>query len=204
MTTVFQIGDIERIPLGTSYTAIVSHMGRVLAHYAPDTDFAIDFTGVGRPVFDLFRYANIYPTGVLITGGTVETTVGEIVHVPKIVLCSQLQALFDTGRLRIQKDLPEARVLVEELLDFRVQYTAAGNVTFSARQGRNDDLVLAVAIATYRAGGGGTRYKALSDFYAMNSARQRGAPSPARSYLGLDLGQSNDYSAFAVVRAVEL
>ena len=36
----------------------------------------IDFTRVGRPVFDMFVYSGISPAGILITGGTAETRDG--------------------------------------------------------------------------------------------------------------------------------
>ena len=51
-----------------------------------------------------------------------------------------------------------------ELLDYRIQYTAAGHLTFNAREGRHDDLVLALAIACYRAAGDGVRYSGLLDY----------------------------------------
>jgi hypothetical protein len=50
---------------------------------------------------------------------------------------------------------PEAETLVRELQDFRMEFTAAGHLTFNARSGKHDDLVLALAIAVWRAYGGG-------------------------------------------------
>jgi hypothetical protein len=50
--------------------------------------------------------------------------------------------------------LPEAKALALELQDFRLNFTAAGSMTFGARVGRYDDLVLAVAIAVWRAARG--------------------------------------------------
>jgi hypothetical protein len=52
----------------------------------------IDFTGVGRPVFDMFIYSGISPIGVLITGGTAETRDGPTCSVPKLTLVSRLRA----------------------------------------------------------------------------------------------------------------
>jgi hypothetical protein len=65
-------------------------------------------------------------------------------------LVSGVQALLHEGRLHIQKDLPEAANLVRELQDFRVGFTAAGHMTFNAREGKHDDLVLALALAVWR------------------------------------------------------
>src|SRR6516225_5959496 len=70
---------------------------RLLARLPPGTELAIDFTGVGRPVFDMFTAAGLSPVGVLITGGTTETYDGTIVGVPKLALISRVQALLHEG-----------------------------------------------------------------------------------------------------------
>jgi len=198
--SIFQVGHLERLPLGTTYPAIVQHVGRLLARLPEGTELCIDYTGVGRPVFDLFRYSCTSPIGVLITSGVSEAIVDGIAHVPKLVLISRLQVLLHEGRLKIQRDLPEAKNLVSELMDFRVQYTAAGHLTFNAREGRHDDLVLALAIACYRAAGGGLRYEGL--LYYLATLASHGA-CERRYFVGVDLGQSRDPTAVAVVRRVE-
>jgi hypothetical protein len=68
MTEVYRVGYLERLPLGTPYPGIVAHIGRLLGRL-PGAELLIDFTGVGRPVFDMFRFSGITPTGVLITSG---------------------------------------------------------------------------------------------------------------------------------------
>ena len=67
MTEVYRVGYLERLPLGTPYPGIVAHIGRLLGRL-PAAELVIDFTGVGRPVFDMFRFSGITPTGVLILG----------------------------------------------------------------------------------------------------------------------------------------
>jgi hypothetical protein len=198
---IFQVGHLERAPLGTTYPAIVHHVGRLLQRLPRGTELIIDYTGVGRPVFDLFQHLSVYPTGVLITSGVTEAMIDGIAHVPKLVLISRVQALLHEGRLKIQKDLPEAAALVNELVEFRVQYTAAGHLTFNAREGRHDDLVLALAIACYRAAGDGLKYEGLIDYY-RRMAVPRGIPEP-RYFVGLDLGAARDPTAVAVVRRVD-
>jgi len=169
MSDIYQVGHLERMPLGTPYPGIVAHVGRLLGKL-PDPELIIDYTGVGRPVFDLFTYAGISPVGVLITGGAVETRYGATCGVPKLTLVSRLQALLHQGQLKIQKELSEAETLVRELQDFRVEFTATGHLTFNARAGKHDDLVLALAIAIWRAYGGGM--PSWGDFEA---ARRRAA-----------------------------
>src|SRR5438874_7114199 len=112
---IFQVGHLERVPLGTPYPGIVAHVGRLLGKLPAGTELIIDFTGVGRPVFDMFVHSGISPLGVLITGGTTETRDGAIRSVPKLTLVSRLQALLHEGRLKIQTELAEAETLVREL-----------------------------------------------------------------------------------------
>lgn len=197
MTEVYRVGYLERLPIGTPYPSIVAHVGGLLARL-PGAELVIDFTGVGRPVFDMFRFSGITPIGVLITSGAAETGSGWVYGVPKLDLVSRLQALLHEGRLKIHKDLAEADTLVRELQDFRCEYTAAGHVTFNARSGKHDDLVLALAIAVWRAADGGMKSAGLFRYYQ----RLAGAEAP-RVAIGLDLGQSRDPTAIAIVRRVD-
>src|ERR1700758_1843572 len=162
--SIFQVGHLERLPLGTPYPAIVAHVGRLLTKLPNDPQLAIDFTGVGRPVFEMFVYSGICPIGVAITGGMTETQDFGTCSVPKLNLVSRLQALLHEGRLKILRELDEAETLVRELQDFRMEFTATGHLTFNARSGKHDDLVLALAIATWRAHGGGIAYWGLLEF----------------------------------------
>jgi len=198
---IFQVGHLERMPLGTPYPGIVAHVGRLLGKLPARTELVIDITGVGKPVFEMFTHAGISPLGVLITAGTAETRDGAICGVPKLTLVSRLQALLHQGRLKIQRELAEAETLVRELQDFRVEYTATGHLTFNARSGKHDDLVLALAIAVWRAHGGGMASYGL--FELMRQQALGSAASEPRYYVGVDLGQSRDPTAIAVVRRVD-
>ena len=199
---IFQVGHLERVPLGTPYPGIVARVGRLLGRLPAGTELVIDLTGVGRPIFDMFTYAGISPLGVSITAGAAETRDGAVCSVPKLTLVSRLQALLHEGRLKIQKQLPEAETLVRELQDFRVEFTAAGHLTFNARSGKHDDLVLALAIAAWRAYGGGM---ASHGFFELMRRRAMGsAANEPRYFIGLDLGQSRDPTAIAAVRRIEM
>lgn len=55
-----------------------------------------------------------------------------------------------SGRLKIAKALPEAPALINELQNFKMKTTPAGNDTYEAwRESDHDDLVLASAIACW-------------------------------------------------------
>jgi hypothetical protein len=200
---VFQVRHLERLPLGTSYPGVISHVARLLAK-VPGAELAVDFTGVGRPVFDMFTHGGITPTGISITSGSQVKFDGNVVSVPKLSLISRLQALLHEGRLRIHREIPDAPALVRELQDYRVEFTDSGKLTFNARSGRHDDLVLALAIAVFVAHGGHMPNSGIFEFYREQAAALRGLPAPDREVVGVDLGQSRDPTAICVVRRVEL
>jgi hypothetical protein len=110
--------------------------------------------------------------------------------VSKLTLVSRLQALLHEGRLKIQRELAEAETLVRELQDFRVEFSPTGHLTFNARAGKHDDLVLALAIAVWRAYGGG-----MESYGIWEATRRRAMGSRAsepRYFVGVDLGQSRE------------
>jgi hypothetical protein len=154
---VFQVGHLSRVALGTPYPAIVVHVMDLLSRprFRGKAELVIDMTGVGRPVFDMFQGYGVTPIGVLITGGDSQTRDGSIYRVPKIALVSRLQALLHDQRLHIHSEIPDAIALVSELQNFRAEYSETGYIRFNARSGKHDDLVLAVAIALWRAHGDG-------------------------------------------------
>jgi hypothetical protein len=150
---IYQVGHLERLPLQTPYPGVVSHVGRMLARLQEGAELVLDYTGVGRPVYDLFIAKGMSPYGVSITCGNAVTKDKMHYSVPKLTLSSTVQALLHGGRLKIQKDLPDVQVLVAELQDFQAQVTDSGYWRFGARAGKHDDLVLALAIALWHSVG---------------------------------------------------
>jgi hypothetical protein len=150
----FDVLHLERLKLGIPYPAQVNHIEGLLCR-APlnrlNPAVLVDYTGVGRPVFDMFagRPSLRRAQGVVITGGRETSRAPAGWSVPKGELVSKLQALLHSGHLRIPRSLPDAPVLMRELQDFRVRFTDAGNATFNARDGAHDDLVLALALAVF-------------------------------------------------------
>ncbi len=151
---VYSVRHLQRFPLGTPYTAIVREVDRLTA--APPLKgcaLVVDSTGVGKAVVDLFREAGlpVWLRSVLITAGHA-VNVGDdgTWHVAKKELVSVLQVLLQNRRLKVAQSLPEAQTLAQELQNFRVKVTTAGNETFEAWRDRDhDDLVLAVALAAW-------------------------------------------------------
>jgi hypothetical protein len=155
-TQHFDVRHLQRLPLGMSYPEQVHHVAALKSRQPLDNgELVIDETGVGRAVGDLFDAAGLSPGRVTITAGLASTQHGARTwHVPKGVLVSNLEAKLHTGELRIAAGLAEANALQDELKDFKRKVSEAGRVTFNARNGAHDDLVLAVAIGAWFATNG--------------------------------------------------
>jgi hypothetical protein len=147
----FEVPHLERVPLGTSYPAIVNHVTDILGR-APvrGADLVIDQTGCGAPVGDLFEHAGLDPVRIVIAAGIEPVRHGHRKwSVPKTELISNLDALLHTGMLKIAAELREAPALGEELKNFRRHVSEAGRNTYGARVGAHDDLVLSLALACW-------------------------------------------------------
>jgi hypothetical protein len=149
----YAVRHLERFPLGTPYPRICESLVARFA-YPPLTgaNLVVDQTGVGRAVVDMIRQARPRATirPITITAGHSVVPDGAGWNVPKKELVSVMQALFQSRRLQVARQLPMAPVLVKELETFRVKITASANETFEAwRERDHDDLVLAVALAAW-------------------------------------------------------
>lgn len=160
------VGGISRAPLRTAYTAIAKGLVDKCCEleapgpfHRPQIGLVTDAGGVGRAVADLIR-AEIHgrprPSTpkirywpVSATGGAVTAvSIGSgAISVPKRELISSAVVAFQQGRLKIGA-IPNAELLLEELKEYRQKLTGRGNLTFEGG-GRNDDLVYALALATW-------------------------------------------------------
>lgn len=187
----YHVRHLQRWQLGTSYPTIVASVADMLKRpplAEGNVPLAIDATGVGRPVVDLFSReklkARLRP--IMITGGDSVTRDGIFTRVPKRELVSTVQVGLQTSRLKIATALPEAATLTRELQNFQCKITDAANDTYGAwREGTHDDLVLAVALALWFAvadkpqvpfGVGAPRNSAFQDVY--NKMRRDVADEP--------------------------
>ena len=144
---------LQRYPLGTPYPTIVAGVDALMAReeLGADAELVVDATGVGAAVVDMLYAAGLYFTPVIITGGDVVHRDRNTYRVPKRDLVAAVQTLLQTQRLRFAADMPLVDVLTTELVNFRYKITDAGNDTYGGREGTHDDLVLAVALACWKA-----------------------------------------------------
>lgn len=158
----YHIRHLERPKLGIPYPAIVERVQNLLKsdQLWGRTALVVDKTGVGAPVVDMFRKAGLRPVAITITGGNSVAPGDGGYHVPKRDLVTALQVLFQTGRLKVAAELADARLLVEELLNFKVKINVkTAHDSYEAwREGIHDDLVLAAALACWY----GERHKKMT------------------------------------------
>jgi hypothetical protein len=159
---------LERLPIGTPYPAQVERVKELHDRLKAETKKApllvVDQTGVGRPVVDMLRAAELKPVAVTITGGDAVSRDGRDYRVPKRDLVSVVQVLLQAERLKIASSLKEAATLTAELLAFKVSISLKGHDSYGNdagqwRENPHDDLVLAVALAAWY----GEHYKPVVD-----------------------------------------
>jgi hypothetical protein len=159
LTPVFDclvVRHVERLPLGTPYPRVVERVRQVLANeeLQGKCSLSVDATGVGAPVVDMLRGARLgcEVTAVSITGGEREHQSGSIWNVPKRDLIAGVQMLLEQGQLKIARRLRDTGSLVKELMDVRMTMKGNGRVRLGADgAGQHDDLVIALALALWRA-----------------------------------------------------
>jgi hypothetical protein len=152
----YEVQYLQRLPLGLAYPLVVNEVLNLLARpplNGPPADLVIDETGVGRAVGDIFEQQSFRKfTRLTITAGNEQTWAGkDRVHVAKGILISGVDAHLHRRELKFAPELKEAPAALNELQNFTRATSAAGRFTYSAREGQHDDLVLAVAIALWKA-----------------------------------------------------
>jgi hypothetical protein len=143
---------LERLKLGTSYPTIVARV-RELCRREPLLShrprLAVDQTGGGAPVVDLFKQtelnADLRP--ILIHGPCSKR--GRCLACAKTRTRRRNSISAPTGRLKIASELPEVSVLTAELQNFEVSISESGFDSYEARTGKHDDLVLSQAMALW-------------------------------------------------------
>jgi hypothetical protein len=125
-----------------TYPSIVGKLKDLIGRLPKTQSVALDVTGVGRAVIDLFLHAeidaNLWPRTVVET--TDERTDRVYGSESRLDLVANLLVLFQTGKLRIPDELPNADRLQKGLACVRTDGSRGGD-------GESEDLILAVAWA---------------------------------------------------------
>jgi hypothetical protein len=151
-TTYYDVRHLQRWPVGTSYPAIIRDV-RSMIEQDPlrNCMIAIDQTGVGRTIVDMFR--ELEPAADV---RAITLTLGHTVHwnnrshyVPKLEMAGVMQTLLQTHRIKFAI-CPETPELVKELQTFRVKVPATPVEDFESwRERPHDDLCFAVMMAVW-------------------------------------------------------
>jgi hypothetical protein len=147
----FALRHLERIPAGVSYPEIVARV-ESLHRQLKNPPVILDGTGVGKAAVELFRRSSFSLTVFMLVAGDQMVQDGSSYRIPKRDVISTTQVLLQTSRLKIARSLPHAALLVRELVNFRFRVTSKGpEDALDWREGPDDDLVLALAIAAWQA-----------------------------------------------------
>jgi hypothetical protein len=145
--STIRLRHVERVRLGTPFASVVDRVAEIVNHpRLAGCTLVVDATGVGAPVVELLRAANL-PCRLIpaqITGGLDETSDGVYYRVPKRDLVTGLQVLFDRWPLEINANTPAVQHLVRELVEFKARPSSTGAMRF---EGSRDDLTIALALA---------------------------------------------------------
>jgi len=146
---------LKRYPQGTDYCVVVDH---VLVNSKADI-IVVDFTGVGRPVVDLLRRranqrhfpGRIRP--VILAGSDARARIkseerGTHWVVPKIDLVSCALILQQRHGLRLPANA-DTEQLFQEMREFSMRPTPAGNLQLGTERPGHDDLLIALGLASW-------------------------------------------------------
>lgn len=142
---------LERPDLRTPYPEIADLIYRIVRQpkMAGNSSLIVDATGVGLPVIQMMRENGLSPIPLTITGGyTVtqsEATGGY--GVPKRDLVQALNAVLQTGRLKVPKRIKFADQLEKELISFKMRQKTERHTQFEAdKESTHDDFVMSFAM----------------------------------------------------------
>jgi len=155
--TELRLRHLERMPLDAAYPDVAVRLRAIYdglknKEQARESHLLVDISGTGSSVIKYFRQVSLSPMQVGITMGHGQTQVeyGNW-RVSKIELVGALQGLLHTKKFKIAAGLDLVPTLIEELTNFRPKSPAMnGNDIDAWREGRFDDLVFAVALATWQ------------------------------------------------------
>lgn len=151
----YELPYLTRFNLKTSYVDIVDEVISIIDRYNLSLNYTliVDYTGVGRPVVDLFRQKHLNPVALSITGGARTNWVTRVeVNVPKKDIVTYLQLVLQTERLTIAHDLPLLRTLTQEFLSFQLKIrdnSMSVTSSYGGAYGINDDIVMSMGIAVW-------------------------------------------------------
>ena len=155
--SVVRVRHLERIPLGMPYPGLWSGCGRLrgTGNWRGIARWRWMRPEWARRWWNMLRAARLGCdiAAVTITGGDRQHRNGSMrVSVPKRDLMAVVQVLLENDELKVARGLRELGALLRELTDVRSSAGIGGRVRLGADGcGEHDDLVIALALACWRA-----------------------------------------------------
>jgi hypothetical protein len=152
----YRVRFLERVALGTPYPNVVERVREVVRAkpLVGRCTLVVDATGVGAPVVDLLQRAQLGCgiEAVILTGGERESSAEGVRCVPKQDLLGGLRVMLEKRELGLPVKYGPSRLLVKEMVEMETWMGDRGGRSFGARrEGAHDDLVMASALACWRA-----------------------------------------------------
>jgi hypothetical protein len=159
--THYVVPFLQRLPLEMKYPQQVARFVEIIAgavdkcrYKCPPPEIYADVTGVGEGVLDLLE-PELSKRGIrglhrvrFMHGDKILGNPGRQISIGKSYMGSRLQILAESQRVHLP-DIPEARALADELLDFDIEVSEDGGEKLGAmRPGTHDDMVVALSLAT--------------------------------------------------------
>lgn len=160
----YNVVRMFRFEPGTSYPEQVDRIGQIIARLdaigksmrsdnRSNVTLAADITGTGQAVLDLMIRAGLNPVAINLTNGESITSTDHGYSLPKRDLTSNLHVLMQEKRLQVAKGLELGQMLTKEMEKFTFKVKLASTEPSAEwREGSQDDLVFAVAVAVWLAG----------------------------------------------------
>ncbi len=161
--THYVVPFIQRMPLEMKYPDQVKRFVEIITGAAercygkcPPPEIYADVTGVGEGVLDLLEPA-LMGQGIrglhrvrFTHGDRIIVNPGRQISIGKSFMGNRLQILAESQRVHLP-DMPEARALADELLDFDIEVDEDGGEKLGAlRPGKHDDMVVSLSLATLK------------------------------------------------------
>ena len=155
--TLFTVRYAERLPLGTPYPVVAQQLALLLDSgplQGRMRTVRVDITGVGRPIFEMVEAeVRRLPSRALIHLVPVTFTHGDrwdknVGRLGKAFLVSRLQALIQSGQVKVSPHDQEMLAMCEELKVYEIHVSEDGNDKYGAfKVGKHDDLVTGLGLS---------------------------------------------------------
>ncbi len=144
---------IERCPLNTPYDRQATMLNRIVRDLGDlrDTTLLVDATGCGQPFLEFLRNQKmgVLISPIAITSGGVGSFSCGIERGPKKALMANANYVLMSKCLSGEPGMAGLKELRAEMEAYRVRTSRAGHDSF--RSGHTDDLVMAYALAVWKA-----------------------------------------------------